>query len=79
VPRVDPQCRRAQVGLNDVAGAGIPDCHPSFGATGLRQASVVRSDKLLTISRSRVLRRLGSLDGALMTEVDSRLRNCLGL
>ncbi len=55
-----------------------PD-HPAFGATGLRKASVVRSDKFPTISRARVLRRLGSLDPALLAGLDTRLRSSLGL
>lgn len=53
--------------------------HSAFPGTGLRQASVVRADKLVTISRASVLRRLGSLDTELMADLDARLRSSLGL
>lgn len=55
-----------------------PD-HPEFLATGLRRASVVRRDKLMTIARSRVRRRLGHLGPLLLAEVNSRFKQVFRL
>ena len=48
--------------------------HPEFPATGLKRTSVVRLDKLLTIARSRVQRRLGHLGPSMIGGLDSRFR-----
>lgn len=53
--------------------------HPEFRGTGLRQTSVVRGDKLMTIARSRVRRRLGRLGPSLLASLDAELRSGLGL
>jgi mRNA interferase MazF len=53
--------------------------HPEFADTGLRQASIVRLDKLMTISRSLVRRRLGRLGPSLLAGMDDALRTALGL
>ena len=47
-----------------------PD-HPDFSKTGLK--------KLLTIERTRLIRRLGRVSPAIQEELDRRLRNALGL
>lgn len=59
--------------------AMIADDHPEFRATGLKQTSVVRLDKLMTLSRSLVRRRLGRLGPILLASLDARLRAALGL
>jgi mRNA interferase MazF len=48
----------------------IASDHPEFPSTGLKQTSVIRLDKLMTIARSRVRRRLGHLGSSLLTELD---------
>ncbi len=57
----------------------IPSDHPEFRGTGLKQASVIRLDKLMTIARSRIRRRLGYLGALLLAELNSRLKLVLGL
>ena len=52
---------------------------PEFSATGLKQASVFKVDKLLTLHRSLVLRRLGHLGAKNQAEVDHRLLRTIGL
>ncbi len=57
----------------------ISSVHPEFTETGLRQASVIRLDKLMTISRSRVRRRHGHLSPRLLAELDSHFKSTFGL
>jgi mRNA interferase MazF len=57
----------------------IANDHPEFATTGLKQTSVVRLDKLMTLSRSLVRRRLGRLGPILLASPDARLRAALGL
>ena len=57
----------------------VSPVHPEFSNTGLKQASVIRLDKLMTISRSRVRRRLGHLGPLLLAELDSHLKSAFGL
>jgi mRNA interferase MazF len=53
--------------------------HPGFSMTGLKKVSVFRLKKLLTIERTKLIRRLGSVSPAIQKDLDSRLRNALGL
>lgn len=53
--------------------------HPEFRGTGLKQRSVIRLDKLMTIAQSRVRRRLGHLGPSLLAELDYHLKSALGL
>lgn len=53
--------------------------HPEFRATGLRVTSALRVHKLATVERTVIVRRLGTLSPALMSEVDKRLREVLAL
>jgi mRNA interferase MazF len=46
---------------------------------GLMKASVIMVDQIRTISRRRLVRRLGAITPATMAEVDKRLRLVLGL
>ena len=57
----------------------IPKDHPDFEGTGLKKDSVIKLDKLATISRKIVLGRLGDLPPALLEEVNKKLRVVLGL
>lgn len=53
--------------------------HPEFSETGLKQTSVIRLDKLMTVSRSLVRRRLGRLGPSLQAALDTALKAALGL
>lgn len=57
----------------------ISSDHPEFRETGLKQTSVVRLDKLMTIARSRVRRRLGHLGPSLLAELNPHLKSAFGL
>ncbi|HLC21340.1 MAG TPA: type II toxin-antitoxin system PemK/MazF family toxin, partial [Candidatus Methylomirabilis sp.] len=57
----------------------ISSVHAEFSETGLKQATIIRLDKLMTISRSRVRRRLGHLGPLLLAELDSHLKSAFGL
>jgi len=50
-----------------------------FGATGLKRDSIIKLDKLATISRKIVLGRLGDLSPDLLEEVNEKLRLALDL
>lgn len=56
-----------------------PTDHPEFSATGLKQASVFKANKLLTLHRSLILRRLGRLGPKSQAELDQRLLHTIGL
>lgn len=53
--------------------------HPDFEATGLKKDSVIKLDKLATISRKIVRGRLGDLSPELLEEVNKKLRLVLDL
>lgn len=55
-----------------------PD-HSDFSKTGLKRVSVFKMKKLLTIERTKLIRRLGKVSPAIQEELDRRLRNALGL
>ena len=50
-----------------------------FAQTGLKKASTFRMSKLLTIERSKIIRRLGRVSTAIQKELDIRLRRAIGL
>ena len=50
-----------------------------FPKTGLKKASTFRMRKLLSIERGRISRRLGRVSPAIQKELDTRLRQALGL
>ena len=52
---------------------------PEFRDTGLRTASLVRLDKLATLHRSIVRRRLGRIGQRTQDSIDKALRYCLQL
>ncbi|MBF0538011.1 MAG: type II toxin-antitoxin system PemK/MazF family toxin [Nitrospirae bacterium] len=53
--------------------------HMDFPATGLKKPSVFRMNKLLTVQRSLIIRRLGKVSPAIQDELDRRLRVATGL
>lgn len=53
------------------------DAH--FVRTGLKKTSTFRMRKLLTIERSRIIRRLGAVSPAVQKELDIRLGQAVGL
>lgn len=50
-----------------------------FAQTGLKKASTFRMSKLLTIERTKIIRRLGRVSPAIQKELDIRLRRAMGL
>lgn len=55
-----------------------PD-HPDFAKTGLKKSSVFKMKKLLTIDRTKLIRRLGRVSPPIQDQLDRRLRDALGL
>jgi len=53
--------------------------NPDFAKTGLKKTSIFRMRKLLTIERTRIVRRLGRVSPAIQKELDMRLRHAFGL
>lgn len=53
--------------------------NPDFTQTGLKKASTFRMRKLITIERSKIIRRLGRVSPAIQKELDIRLRQAVGL
>jgi len=53
--------------------------NPVCAQTGLKKASAFRMRKLLTIERSKIIRRLGRASPATQEELDIRLRQAVGL
>jgi mRNA interferase MazF len=53
--------------------------NPDFAQTGLKKASTFRMRKLLTIERSKIIRRLGRVSPTIQKELDVRLRQAVGL
>jgi len=52
---------------------------PDFSQTGLKKASVFKMNKLLTIERTKIIRRLGKVSPGIQKELDRRLKEALGL
>jgi len=57
----------------------LKSSHPDFSKTGLKKTSLFKLQKLLTLHRSVILRRLGSTSGNLQNELDKRLIIATGL
>jgi len=53
--------------------------HPEFGATGLRTVSTVRLDKLATLERQLVARRLGNIGPQITAAVAAAIRYVFGI
>jgi mRNA interferase MazF len=52
----------------------IPESHEEFTRTGLKRTSVIRLDKIATISKDLVVGEIGELGEALRKEINTRLR-----
>lgn len=57
----------------------IESSHADFPQTGLKRASVVKLDKLVTVETSIILGELGELSAALLQAADDKLRYALEL
>lgn len=53
--------------------------HPDFSTTGLKKTSVFKMNKLLTIERTLIKRRLGNVSPSIQNELDFRLKAAVGL
>lgn len=52
---------------------------PDFAATGLRVTSTLRLHRLMTVSTSLILRKLGELSQVIQAQIDDKLRKLFGL
>jgi len=50
-----------------------------FAATGLKQTSVFKMDKLMTLEQTCIIRKLGRVSTVLQQKLDARIRIALGL
>ncbi len=57
----------------------LPANDPDFDQTGLKKDSIFKLNKLLTISKILILRRLGSISSPLRSKIDATLKQALGL
>lgn len=57
----------------------IDSTSDAFAATGLKVTSYVRCDKIYTFDRKMIRRLLGKASPAVLTQVESRLSDILGL
>jgi mRNA interferase MazF len=53
--------------------------HADFSATGLRISSILKLNRLMTVSKTLIKRELGQLSPALQSEVDQKLRQLFEL
>jgi mRNA interferase MazF len=53
--------------------------HPSFHRTGLKQRSIFRTHKIMTINKSLILRVIGEIDPGIIIEIDHHLKYALGM
>ncbi len=57
----------------------IESSNPSYGMTGLKTTSILKLDKLATVSTDIILGELGQLDEKLLYEVNEKLKVVLDL
>lgn len=53
--------------------------HPDFAMTGLKKASVFRMNKIVTLQRSTILRRLGKVSSSTQEQLDARFKRAFGI
>jgi len=53
--------------------------HPNFSMTGLKKSSVFKMNKVLTLERSKILRRLGRASPFIQKELDLRFKLAFGI
>lgn len=57
----------------------LAESHPNFSMTGLKKSSAFKMNKVLTLGRSKVLRRLGRASPAIQKELDIRFKLAFGI
>lgn len=57
----------------------LSEDHPDFSLTGLKKSSLFKMNKILTLERSRILRRLGKVSPSIQKELDLRFKLAFGL
>jgi len=57
----------------------LDDSDPGFASTGLKQTSIFRMNKIITLDQSILQRRLGVASVTLMRQLDHKLRAAFGL
>jgi len=53
----------------------IPEDHQEFAGTGLKRTSVIRLDKIATLSRNLLIGEIGEIGEVLRREVNRKLRD----
>ena len=57
----------------------LSENHPDFHRTGLKKTSIFKMNKLLTLDRSMILRRLGKVSDHIQKELDEKLKIAVGI
>lgn len=57
----------------------LRDDHADFSVTGLKKPSIFKMNKLLTLQRNLIIRRLGRVSPRIQKELDIRLKSATGL
>ena len=55
------------------------ESHPDFSSTGLKRSSIFKMDKVLSLERSIILRRLGKVPPSIQKELDIKLKIAFGI
>ena len=55
------------------------ESHPDFSITGLKRSSVFKMNKVLTVERSIILRRLGRVSPSIQKDLDIRIKLAFGI
>jgi mRNA interferase MazF len=57
----------------------IDTSHPDWSPSGLRRLSVVNCSSIASIKQQHIIRSMGTLSAATMTEIDECLKSALGI
>lgn len=57
----------------------LPESNSDFCITGLKKTSVFKMNKILTLERSRILRRLGKVSSSVSKQLDIRFKRAFGI
>ncbi len=55
------------------------ESHPDFFLTGLKKSSVFKMSKVVTVERSKILRKLGGISPSIQKEIDIKFKLAFGL
>jgi len=55
------------------------ESHPDFSMTGLKKSSVFKMNKVLTLERSKILRRFGKISLSVQKELDIKFKIAFGI